>query len=46
MRIDVYLQNEDVSIYRLWLLLDVSAVSVVIVFITICDIPRQEFPLR
>ena len=30
----------------MWLLLDVSAVSVVIVIITICDMPRQEFSLR
>ena len=28
------------------LLLDISAVSVVIVIIAICDMPRQEFSLR
>ena len=44
-RIDVHLQSENVSVYWLWLLLDVSAVSVVIVIIAICDMPRQEFPL-
>ena len=42
-RIDVHLQSGQVSIYWLWLLLDVSAVSVAIVIIAICDIPRQEF---
>ena len=45
MRIDVHLQSEDVSDYCLWLLLYVSALSIVIVIITICDMPRQEFPL-
>ena len=45
MGIDVHLQSGNVSVYWLWLLLDVSAVSVVIVFITICDMPRQEFSL-
>ena len=45
MRIDVHLQSGDVSVYWLWLLLDVSAVSVVIVVIAICDMPRQEFSL-
>ena len=45
-RIDVHLQNGNVGVYWLWLLLDVSAVSVVIVIIAICDIPRQEFSLR
>ena len=45
MRIDVHLQSGDISIYSLWLLLDVSAVSVVIVIIAICDMPRQEFSL-
>ena len=44
-RIDVHLQNEEVSIYWLSLLLDVSAVSVVIVIIAIYDMPRQEFSL-
>ena len=44
--IDVYLHSGNVSVYWLWLLLDVSAVSVVIVIITICDMPRQEFSLR
>ena len=43
MHIDVHLQNGDVGIYWLWLLLDISAVSVVI---AICDMPRQEFSLR
>ena len=42
--IDVHLQSGDVSVYWLWLLLDVSAVSVVIV--AICDMPRQKFSLR
>ena len=46
MHIDVHLQNRDVSIYWLWLLLDISALSVVIVNIAICDVPRQEFSLR
>ena len=45
MRIDIHLQSGDVSVYWLWLLLDVSAVSVVIVIIAICDMPRQEFSL-
>ena len=44
-RIDVHVQNGDVSVYWLWLL-DISAVSVVIVIIAICDMPRQEFSLR
>ena len=44
-RIDVHLQSEQVSIYWLWLLLYVSAVSVVIVIIAIYDMPRQEFSL-
>ena len=44
-RIDVHLQSGDLSVYWLWLLLDVSAVSVVIVIIAICDMPRQEFSL-
>ena len=46
LHIDVHLQRRNVSIYWLWLLLDVSAVSVVIVIIAICDVPRQEFSLR
>ena len=45
MCIDVHLQNGDVSVYWLWLLLDISAVSVVIVIIAIYDMPRQEFSL-
>ena len=44
-RIDVHLQSGNISVYWLLLLLDVSAVSVVIVIIAICDIPRQEFSL-
>ena len=44
-RIDVHLQSRDISIYWLWLLLYVSALSVVIVIIAICDMPRQEFSL-
>ena len=44
-RIDVHLQNGDVSVYWLLLLLYVSAVSVVIVIIVVCDMPRQEFSL-
>ena len=43
--IDIHLQSGDVSVYWLWLLLNVSAVQVVIVTIAICDIPRQEFSL-
>ena len=35
----------DVSVYWLWLLLYVSAVSIVIVIIAICDMYRQEFLL-
>ena len=46
LRIDVHLQNGDVSVYWLWLLIDISAVSVVIVIIAICDIPRLEFSLH
>ena len=42
-RIDVHLQSGDVSVYWLWLLLGISAVSVVIVIIAICDMSRQEF---
>ena len=45
-RIDIHLQNGDVSVYWFWLLLDISAVSVVIVIIAICDMPRQEFSVR
>ena len=44
-RIDVHLQSGDISIYWLQLLLYISAVSVVIVIIAICDMPRQEFSL-
>ena len=44
--IDVHLQNGDVIIYWLWLLLHTSAVSVVIVIIEICDMPKQELSLR
>ena len=44
-RIDVHLQSEDISVYWLWLLLYVSALSVVIVIIAICDMARQEFSL-
>ena len=42
MRIDIHLQSRNVSVYWLWLLLDVS---VVILVIAICDMPRQEFSL-
>ena len=45
MRIDVHLQSRDINVYWSWLLLYVSAVSVVIVIIAICDMPRQEFSL-
>ena len=45
MRIEVHLQSRDISVYWLWLLLDVSAVSVIIVIIAICNMPRQEFSL-
>ena len=45
MRIDVHLQSRDISVYCLRLLLDISAVSVVIVIIAICDMPRQKFSL-
>ena len=44
-RIDEHLQSEDVSVYWLWLLLYISALSVVIVIIAICDMRRQEFSL-
>ena len=44
-RIDVHLQSEDISVYWLWILLYVNALSVVIVIIAICDMPRQEFSL-
>ena len=43
--IDVDLQSGDVRFYWLWLLLDTSAVSVVIVIFAICDMPREEFSL-
>ena len=43
-RIDVHLQSGNISVYWLWLL-DVSAVSVVLAIIAICDMPRQEFSL-
>ena len=46
MCIDIHLQNRHVSIYWLWLLLDISAVSVVTVIIVICDMPWHEFSLR
>ena len=42
-RIDIHLQSGTASVYWLWLLLDVSAVSVVIVIITIYGMPRKEF---
>ena len=42
MHIDVHLQSGNICVYWLWLLLDVSAVRVVIVIIAICDMPRQE----
>ena len=45
-RFDLHLQSENVSVYSLWLLLYVSDVSVVIVIIAICDMPRLEFSLR
>ena len=45
MRIDVHLQSGDFNIYSLWLLLYVNAVSVVIVIIAFCDMPRQEFSM-
>ena len=45
-RIDVHLQNGDVSVYWLWLLLDIRAVRVVIVIIAICEMPRQIFIFR
>ena len=44
-RIDIHLQSRNISVYWLWLLLDVSAVSLMIVIIAICDMPRQEFSL-
>ena len=44
-RMDVHLQSGNISVYWLWLLLDASAVSVVIVIIAICDMPRQKFSL-
>ena len=45
-RIEVHLYSADISVCWLWLLLDISAVSVVIVIIAICDMPRQDFSLR
>ena len=45
MCINVHLQSENISVYWLWLLY-ISAESVVIVIIAICDMPRQEFSLR
>ena len=44
-RINVHLQSEDFIVYWLWLLLDISALSVVIMIIAICDMPRPEFSL-
>ena len=44
-RIDVHSQSGNISVYWLWLLLHVSVVSVVIVIIAICDMPRQKFSL-
>ena len=44
-RIDVHLQSGEVIIYWLWLFLYISAVSVVIMIIAICDMPGQEFSL-
>ena len=43
--IDVHLQSGDGSVYQLWLLLNISVVSVAIVIIAICDMPKQEFSL-
>ena len=43
--IDVHFQGANGIVYWLWLLLYVSAVSVVIVIIAICDMPREEFSL-
>ena len=45
-RINVHSKSGIISLYWLWLLLDVSAVSVAIVIIAMCDMPRQEFSLR
>ena len=45
MHIDIHLQSEDVSVYWLWLLLYISALSVVIMIIAICDMLGQEFSL-
>ena len=36
-----HLQSRNVSVYWLWLLLEVSAINVVIVIIAICDMPRE-----
>ena len=43
--IDVHLQSRNIGTYWLWLLLDVSAISTVIVIIEICDMPKQKFSL-
>ena len=43
--IDVHLQSVYVSVYWLWLLLYVSAVSVEVVIVAIYDMHRQEFSL-
>ena len=42
MCIDIHLQSGDIRVYWLWLLLYVSAVSVVIVIIAICEMPRLK----
>ena len=44
-RIDVHLQSGNISDYWMWLLLYISAVSVGVVIIAICDTPRQKFSL-
>ena len=44
--INIHLQSRNVSVYWLWLLLNVSAASIAIVIIAICDMPRQEFSLH
>ena len=44
-RVDGHAQSGNISVYWLWLLLYVSAVSVGVVIIAICDMPRQEFSL-
>ena len=45
MHIDVHLQSEDVSVYWLWLLVYLCALSVVMVITAICNMPRQEVSL-